>query len=124
MNNRMSMFTGQEGTRRPRPCYPGRKTPPTKVAPKTPAKFCAPHEATDQFDTDFGKAVTWSRGFDVSADLGYKGVNGKANYDRSAQTGYDSDALMNFKFKHNGYLCGTNHSEAKAALLVQRSNLP
>lgn len=104
--------------------FGGQNTQHPKAAPKTPARFCAPHEATDQFDSDFGKAIKWSKGFDMGADLGYKGAHGKANYDSSAETGYDSDALMSFKFKHNGFLCGTDHSEAKAALLVQRSNLP
>lgn len=50
-------------------------------------------------------------------------MNGSFN--GSAQTGYDTDAFMQFQFGHHGgYLCGTNATEAKAAMLVQRNNKP
>jgi hypothetical protein len=51
-------------------------------------------------------------------------VNLTASFNGSAQTGYDTDAVMDYHFGHAGYLCGTNGSEATAAILVQRGNKP
>jgi len=93
-------------------------------APGTPAINCAPHEANSHYDDDLGVAVQWSGGFELGASLGIKGVNLKATFNGTAQTGYDTNARMNFHFRHMGYLCGTNGSEASAAILVERGNLP
>ncbi len=95
-----------------------------KTAFKTPAKYCAQHQKGDTFGSDFGKAIEWSGGFDLGASLGIKGSDLKTSYSGSAQTGYDANAVMEFHFKHFGYLCGTNGSESSAALLVQRDNRP
>ena len=90
----------------------------------TPQRFCASHEARDHVDGDHGSAVQWSHGFELGAALDIKGVNLKADFNGSAHTGYDANAVMDFRFHHKGYLCGTNASEAHAAILVERSNLP
>jgi hypothetical protein len=88
-------------------------------APRTPAKYCAPHEANSKFDDDLGTAVQWSGGFEMGVSFGIKGVNLKASFNGSAQTGYDANARMNFNFgRYGGNLCGTNASEATAAILV------
>jgi hypothetical protein len=96
-----------------------------RQAPRTPARYCAHHDLGSIFDSDFGTAVQWSSGFSLGAALGVKGVNLKASFNGSAQTGYDTNAAMNFHFpRHAGFLCGTNGSEATAALMVQRGNKP
>ena len=95
-----------------------------KHSPSTPAQFCASHEADSNFGGDFGKAVEWSGGFEVGVADGLKGVSGKVTFSSSAQTGYDSNDHLAFHFDRKGYLCGTNGSEASAAILVQRSNKP
>ena len=95
-----------------------------RLAPRTPTGYCAPHEKNSFFDGDYGTAIRWSGGFDLGAALHIKGVNLKASFNGSAQTGYDANALMYFQFRHAGYLCGTNGSEATAAILVQRANKP
>jgi hypothetical protein len=65
----------------------------------------------------------WSAGFELGAALDIKGVNLHASFNGAAQTGYDSNALMYFKFpRHGGFLCGADGSEATAAILVQRAN--
>jgi hypothetical protein len=92
---------------------------PTYIPP-TPAKFCAPHDAGDHFNNDYGKAVKWSSGFTVGAAIDIKGVNLKATYATTTQTGYDAHAVMYFYFAHQNRLCGTNGSEAKAAILVAK----
>jgi hypothetical protein len=43
-------------------------------------------------------------------------------FDSAAQTGYDNNAYMKFVFRQDGYLCGTNGDNSKAALLAQRPN--
>ena len=88
--------------------------------PPTPARFCAPHDAGDNFNNDYGSAVEWTSGFTIGAAIDIKGVNLKADFGSTAHTGYDSDALMYFHFAHHGRLCGTNGSEASAAILVAR----
>lgn len=95
-------------------------------APRTSARFCLHHDPKDSFGGDFGTAIQWSAGFELGAALGVKGVNLKASFNGSAQTGYDTDAFMQFTFgpRFGGYLCGTNGTEATAALLVQRNNKP
>jgi hypothetical protein len=93
-----------------------------KRAPRTPRKYCAPHGPETSFHGDFGDAIRWSRGFEVGAALDIKGVNLHADFNGSAQTGYDANAFMKFQFRPSGYLCGTNGSEATAAVLVQRSD--
>jgi hypothetical protein len=97
-----------------------------KNSPSTPAKDCEHHDPLDSFSGDLGTAVNWSAGFELGAALGIKGVNAKASFNGSAQTGYDANALMKFTFgrQHGGYLCGTNGTESTAAILVQRNNKP
>jgi hypothetical protein len=93
-----------------------------KTAPATPADDCAHYLSGSHFNGDFGAAVEWSSGFDLGAALGIKGVNLKASFNGSAQTGYDVNAVMYFHFGQAGFLCGTNGGNATAAILVQRGN--
>jgi hypothetical protein len=95
-----------------------------RQAPRTPARHCAHHASGSFFNSDFGAAIQWSSGFTLGVALGLKGVNLTASFNGSAQTGYDTDAVMDYHFVHGGYLCGTNGSEATAAILVQRGNKP
>jgi hypothetical protein len=95
-----------------------------RQAPRTPAPTCASYLKGSKFHSDFGTAVQWSSGFSLGAALGIKGVNLKASFNGSAQTGYDANAVMDFQFGHAGFLCGTNGSNSKAAILVQRGNKP
>ncbi|HVB41748.1 MAG TPA: hypothetical protein VNF47_03440 [Streptosporangiaceae bacterium] len=104
--------------------FGGTSTVQPRRIPRTSARYCAPHEANSHYDGDLGTAVQWSGGFDLGVALNIKGVNLKAGFNGSAQTGYDVNARMYFNFGHKGYLCGTNRSEASAAILVQRGNLP
>lgn len=88
--------------------------------PHTPKRLCAPYLKGSDFGGDFGTAVEWSSGFDLGLALGLKGVNLKASFDGSAQTGYDKDAFMDYFFpRHGGYLCGTHGSNDTAPILVQ-----
>jgi hypothetical protein len=91
-----------------------------KAAPHTPRGNCAFHLA----HADHGSAIKWSHGFELGAALGVKGVGGKASFNSTTHTGYDANAVMSFHFRHKGFLCGTNRSEAHAAILVQRANKP
>jgi len=93
-------------------------------APRTPGGNCAQQQKGSHFDGDFGTAVQWSSGFELGAALGIKGVNLKASFSGSAQTGYDANAVMYFQFGHAGWICGTNASPATAAILVARGNKP
>jgi hypothetical protein len=104
--------------------FGGQSTLHPKKAPHTSRKFCAPHDPGDKFDGDHGSAVEWSQGFELGAALGIKGASLKASFNGSAHTGYDANAVMSFRFHHKGLLCGTNGSEATAAILVQRANKP
>lgn len=74
-----------------------------------------------QFNNDLGNAVEWPNGFTIGAAIDIKGVNLKADYGSTAHTGYDTDAVMYFQFAHATWLCGTNGSEAKAAILESRA---
>lgn len=67
-----------------------------------------------------------SADFELGAALGVKGVNVKASFNGTAQTGYDANAFMQFTFgrHHGGYLCGNNGTGSTAAMLVQRNNKP
>jgi hypothetical protein len=98
----------------------GEKIAHPKGAPS--AQNCEPFPKNAHFDSDYGKAVQWSSGFDLSDALGIKGANLKASFDSSTQTGYDKDALLNFHFGHAGVLCGTNNKITEAAILVQRGS--
>jgi len=98
----------------------GEKISHPKSAPK--AKNCEPFPKNAHFDSDYGKAVQWSSGFDLSDALGIKGANLKTSFDSSTQTGYDKDALLNYHFGHAGVLCGTNNKITEAAILVQRGS--
>jgi hypothetical protein len=89
-------------------------------APRTSAGNCAQEEKGGYFDSDFGTAIRWASGFELGAMLNIKGVNLKASFSSSAQTGYDANAHMYFRFSQKGYLCGTNASPSTAALLVTR----
>jgi hypothetical protein len=51
----------------------------------------------------------------------HQGLNLHADFGSTAHTGYDTDAVMYFHFAHNTWLCGTNGSEAKAAILESRA---
>lgn len=102
--------------------FGGSTTAHPSKAPPTPARYCAYHQPGAHFNYDYGSAVDWSSGFTVGAAIGIKGVNLKADFGTTAHTGYDANALMYFQFRRGGYLCGTNASEASAAILVQRSN--
>jgi hypothetical protein len=104
--------------------FGGQSTQHPKAAPRTPRGNCAPHGVGDRFHSDRGTAVKWSRGFELGASLGIKGADLKSSFDSTAHTGYDDNALMSFRFHHKGFLCGTNRSEAHAAILVQRANKP
>jgi hypothetical protein len=102
--------------------FGGTSTVVPSRAPRTPSKNCAPHEPNSSYDSDLGTAVQWSSGFDMGASLGVKDASLKASFNGSAQTGYDTNARMNFHFGRNGgNLCGTSGSEASAAILVARS---
>ena len=94
-------------------------------APNTPRGYCGFQQANSNFSGDFGNAVQWSRGFELGAALHIKGVNLKAEFNGSAHTGYDTNAVMYYKFHQKGYLCGTNkRGPAHARMLVARANLP
>lgn len=96
-----------------------------KHAPSTPRRFCAPYLKGSDFHGDFGTAVAWSGGFDLGAALGVKDVNLKVDFNGSAQTGYDKNAVMDYFFpRHGGFLCGTNGPNSTAAILVQRGDKP
>jgi hypothetical protein len=98
----------------------------TMVHPKgvwaTPAKNCAKQQKGTSFNTDYGTAVDWSREFQLGAALHIKGINLKASFSSTAQTGYDSNALLDYKYGQTGYICGTNGPPSSAAVLVQRGN--
>jgi hypothetical protein len=100
----------------------GTKVPHPSSAPR--ATHCAQFSHNTGFDSDFGTAVSWSKGYQVGAADGAKGVNLKANFGTKAQTGYDANALLSFHFARNGYMCGTNAGPATAAQLVQRRRRP
>jgi hypothetical protein len=102
--------------------FGGATTLHPRRAPHTPGRYCAEHGKGTYFEGDYGTALQWSHGFELGAALDIKGVDLKARFNGSAQTGYDTNAVMHFKFHHKGYLCGTNGSEASAAILVQRAD--
>jgi len=104
--------------------FGGTNTQHPSQTPSTPEANCAPYEAGSHYDGDFGKAAEWSTGFSIGAAVGIKGVNLKANFSSSTQTGYDTNAVMYYHFNKAGYLCGTNGGPATAAILVQRGDLP
>jgi len=91
-----------------------------KNALNTPAKFCAKERAGLSFSTANESAVNWSNGWDLGVSLGVKGVNLKDSFNASAQTGYDSNAKMEFDFGQTGWICGTDHDPSKATQLVMR----
>jgi hypothetical protein len=95
-----------------------------KSAPATPYRNCAFQVAGSHFNSDRGKAVQWSQGYEFDPGMNIKGVNLKANFDGSSQTGYDSNAYMYYHFQESGYMCGTNGAPSSAAQLVARDNLP
>jgi hypothetical protein len=106
--------------------FGGTQTLHPKRSPATPADNCAPHEGGPQshYDGDYGTAVEWSSGWDLGADLKLKAVDIKVSFNASAQTGYDTNAVVYFHFARRSYLCGTNGSETSAAQLVARGNVP
>jgi catechol 2,3-dioxygenase-like lactoylglutathione lyase family enzyme len=84
-------------------------------APKTPSFDCVPQLKSSHFDRDHGTAVTWSKGFEMAAPDGI-GFNGQA------QTGYDTNGHMAFRFNTKGWLCGTNALPPTAAQMVARGS--
>jgi hypothetical protein len=102
----------------------GQTTQHPNSAPPTPRSNCREHEAGDRYNGDHGSAIEWSHGFDLGAALNAKGVGGKISFNSTAHTGYDTNAVMVYRFHHKGYLCGTNGTEATAAIIAQRANLP
>jgi hypothetical protein len=88
------------------------------------ARHCTFFNRKSIWHSDYGVAVRWSHGFTVGAALNIRGVNLKAFYNSSSQTGYDTNALMEFKFRQNGFLCGTNRPVRTAQQLVQRASKP
>jgi hypothetical protein len=95
-------------------------------APKTPAKYCGSFTAIKSWNRDRGTAVRWSAGFELGAALKIKGVDLKASFNSSAQTGYDRNAFMQFNLnpKRRVFICGTNRNADFAAQLVERARLP
>jgi len=87
-----------------------------KTAPDTPSYDCNYYLKGGVFKADYGSAVTWSQGFDLSAD----GIG----FNAETETGYDADGRMDFTFGHGGWLCGTNGNDATAAQLVARGKKP
>jgi hypothetical protein len=91
-------------------------------APKTPAKFCGSFTGIKGYGLDRGTAVRWSRGFELGAALKIKGVDLKASFSDSAQTGYDSNDFMQFNLNNKHvWLCGTNRNPDFAAQIVERA---
>src|SRR5258708_6129705 len=91
-----------------------------KHAPPPPGDYCGYQRAGTKFDTGHEAAIQWSTGWNLGASLGVKGVKVKISFSASSQTGYDSNALMHFKFHRTGWICGTDHVPSKAGLLVVR----
>lgn len=100
--------------------FGGTSTKFPKHAPPTSPLNCAPHEPNSHYNDDLGTAVDWSSGFKLGASADIKNATLKAKFNGSAQTGYDVNAKMYFHFgRYGGELCGTNGSEATAAILVE-----
>lgn len=93
-----------------------------RTAPRTPGRFCGQVQGGISVKTSTEKAIQWSSGFEIGASAGIKGVNLKASFGSTAQTGYDSNDEMIFTFGHSGWICGTNNAPGKAALMVMRGN--
>jgi hypothetical protein len=91
-----------------------------KQLPNT--RYCSLQYPKTVFNTSDGTAIDWSGGWELGAAIDVRGVNLKASYNTTAQTGYDSNALLHFGFRRQGYICGINHLPNKAALLVMRSH--
>ncbi len=89
-------------------------------APSTPGKFCGQQLKGSKAKTHHQEAIEWSSGFDIGASNGIKDAKLKADFSSSSQTGYDTNAQMIFTFKHDGWICGTNHDPGTAAQLVMR----
>src|SRR6185437_3432028 len=79
-----------------------------KDAPSTQAKFCGEVQAGISVKTSTQKAVRWSSGFEIGASDSIEGATLKASFGSTAQTGYDTNDQMVFKFGHTGWICGTN----------------
>lgn len=92
------------------------------TAPRTPGRFCGQVQAGITVKTTNQRAVQWSSGFEIGITAGIKGINLKASFGSTAQTGYDTNDQMIFTFGHNGWICGTNGLPQHAALLVMRGN--
>jgi len=88
-----------------------------RTVPHTPSFDCNHYIKGAHFNTDYGKAVTWSQGFELSAA-------DKIGFNAQTETGYDVHGRTYFHFGHQGYLCGTNANDATAAQLVARGTLP
>jgi len=95
-----------------------------KQIPHTPGKYCTEEPPGQMVKTARAQAIKWSSGYDIGASTGITGVNLKASFSGSAQTGYDTNAQMVFTFKRRGWICGTNKDSGHAALLVVRGTKP
>ena len=93
-----------------------------KDAPSTQVKFCGEVQAGISVKTSNQKAVRWSSGFEIGASDSIEGATLKASFGSTAQTGYDTNDQMVFKFGHTGWICGTNDIPRDAAQLVMRGN--
>jgi hypothetical protein len=92
--------------------------------PATPAKFCTAMKANTVFKTGNEKAVRWPSGFEIGTVNDIKGADLKTNFNTSAQTGYDSNAQMQFHFKQAGFACGTTKAAPSSPIVVMRGTKP
>jgi hypothetical protein len=89
----------------------------------TPAGNCAFEQQGGGFGHDHGTAVDWATNFTIGAAADLKGVNLKADFGTTTQTGYDVNANPVFANPdHDGWICGTNAEPTKAAILVERAH--
>ncbi|HET9897922.1 MAG TPA: hypothetical protein VFQ44_23580 [Streptosporangiaceae bacterium] len=91
--------------------------------PDTPGRYCAPHEQGSFFESDFGVVTKWaSEASPRPAPKVRNLISMKASLNGSGHRGIH--AAMYFGFGRAGFLCGTNGTEAKTAVLVQRGSKP
>jgi hypothetical protein len=91
-----------------------------KTIPFAAGKYCTPQGRGSTFSTSNETAVQWSSGYDIGATTGIKGINLKASYSDSAQTGYDTNAVMQFHFQNKGVACGVGKDASNAGIVVMR----
>ncbi|WP_182378701.1 hypothetical protein [Nocardioides sp. WS12] len=76
----------------------GATTYGSTTLPNTPRDYCVFQETGSGATKATSTAVTWTNGVALSGAIGI---------DVSARTGYTTDAKVSFKFKTQGWLCGT-----------------